>query len=157
MGSIDEEIMSVAGDIWLAVLGLPLSASAPGRDALSPDDTLTGSVAIDGAWHGTISLQCSGHFAKRAASLMFGMDAAEVGSAEVHDALGELANMVSGNVKALLPGPCRLSLPSVAPGPIELSLGDGDVERQIWFECDADPIIVRLVTVRFSLARAELR
>jgi chemotaxis protein CheX len=147
MSSMEEEIMSVAGDIWLTVLGLPLLESPPERGELLPEDTLTGSIAIDGGWHGTLLLHCSAHFAKRAASLMFGLDATEVGSAEVGDALGELANIISGNVKALLPGRCRLSLPTVARGPVEISVGAGDVERQVWFDCEADRIVVRLLTL----------
>jgi chemotaxis protein CheX len=146
MSSMEENISTVAGDVWLAVLGLPLLLSDAGRIDLAPEDTLTGRVEIEGAWHGAILLSCSGHFAKRAASLMFGLDATDVGSAEVQDALGELANMISGNVKALLPGPCRLSLPTVAPGLAEPLLREGDVERQLWFDCEADPIVVRVLT-----------
>ncbi|MCU0705946.1 MAG: chemotaxis protein CheX, partial [Fimbriiglobus sp.] len=46
----------------------------------------------------------------------FDTPSAEVTPAELADALGELANMVGGNLKALLPDGCRLSLPSVEPG-----------------------------------------
>ena len=34
----------------------------------------------------------------------------------MRDAVGELANMVGGNIKALMPGSCQLSLPTVAEG-----------------------------------------
>jgi hypothetical protein len=36
---------------------------------------------------------------------------------EIADALGELANVVGGNVKAVLPGPSTLGLPEVGAAP----------------------------------------
>ena len=36
---------------------------------------------------------------------------------DVDDALGELANVVGGNVKAVLPGPSVLGLPEVGTAP----------------------------------------
>ncbi|QCC78154.1 chemotaxis protein CheX [Nocardioides daphniae] len=49
---------------------------------------------------------------------MLGMDpdADEPSEADVVDAVGELVNMVGGNVKSLVPGPSQLSLPLVATG-----------------------------------------
>jgi chemotaxis protein CheX len=135
MAPSEDEITTVAGDIWLTVLGLGLMATGPNRGVPFPDDVLTSSVSIDGSWHGAVLLQCSKHFAKRAACLMFGLDA-----------LGELANMISGNVKALLPGPCRLSLPVVLEGSAEASSTGSVVERQLWFDCEADLIVLRVVS-----------
>jgi chemotaxis protein CheX len=146
MAPSDDEITTVAGDIWLTVLGLGLLATGPSQGEPLPDDVLTSSVTIDGSWRGAVLLQCSKHFAKRAACLMFGLDATDVGNSEVNDALGELANMISGNVKALLPGPCRLSLPLVAEGPAKLPSTDRVIERQLWFDCEADLIVLRVVS-----------
>jgi len=36
---------------------------------------------------------------------------------DISDGLGELANIVGGNLKLVLPGPCALSLPWVVLGP----------------------------------------
>ena len=47
---------------------------------------------------------------------MFGLEPAAAGLEEVRDALGELTNMLGGNLKALLPGPCFLGLPTVVSG-----------------------------------------
>jgi chemotaxis protein CheX len=146
MAPSEDEITTVAGDIWLTVLGLGLMATGPSPGGPLPDDVLTSSVSIDGSWHGAVLLQCSKHFAKRAACLMFGLDATDVGNSEVNDALGELANMISGNVKALLPGPCRLSLPVVLEGSAEASSTGSVVERQLWFDCEADLIVLRVVS-----------
>jgi hypothetical protein len=44
------------------------------------------------------------------------MPAERVSDADRADALGELAGMVAGNLKAVLPPPCYLSRPAVAAG-----------------------------------------
>ena len=40
-------------------------------------------------------------------------------TADIADALGELANIIGGNVKSLLPEPCALSLPHVLVGRVD--------------------------------------
>jgi chemotaxis protein CheX len=48
------------------------------------------------------------------AATMFDTQPEVVTDAEVVDALGELTNMIGGNIKSLLPAPSQLSLPMVA-------------------------------------------
>ena len=43
---------------------------------------------------------------------MFGIEIDETTPDQVNDALGELVNIVSGNIKSFLPEPSHLSLPS---------------------------------------------
>jgi chemotaxis protein CheX len=47
---------------------------------------------------------------------MFGVEIYETMPDQVSDALGELTNIISGNIKSLLPEPSSLSLPAVAEG-----------------------------------------
>ncbi|HVD28484.1 MAG TPA: chemotaxis protein CheX [Mycobacteriales bacterium] len=54
--------------------------------------------------------------ARTAASAMFDRPAEALTDDEVADALGELTNMIGGNLKSLLPGPSRLSMPAVTVG-----------------------------------------
>jgi chemotaxis protein CheX len=44
---------------------------------------------------------------------MLGIGAEDVAEADIADALGEMANVIGGGVKSLLPGECALSLPHV--------------------------------------------
>jgi chemotaxis protein CheX len=76
-------------------------------------------VAISGAWDGRVLLSFSPFAAKYAAAALLGIDAAteEVGDDEVVDAVGELANIIGGSVKALMPQPTALSLPAVSRTP----------------------------------------
>jgi chemotaxis protein CheX len=65
---------------------------------------------------------------------------------EVRDTVGELANMVAGSVKALLPQPTHISLPSVADGnDYDLTVRHGRVLLQCPFECEGERLIVSLI------------
>ena len=72
---------------------------------------LSASVQISGGWEGTVLVSCPEALAQRVAGVMF--DTPEASDDEIRDALGEVANMTAGNVKALVESYCRLSLPAV--------------------------------------------
>lgn len=75
------------------------------------------SVSITGSWHGHLVYASSTQAAKRAAAAFLAMEPEEVGQEDISDVLGELANIVGGNVKAMLPAGCFLSLPTVVMAP----------------------------------------
>ena len=50
------------------------------------------------------------------AGRMFSIAPEEVKEDDIRDALSELANIIAGNVKALLPAPSHLSLPTYLGG-----------------------------------------
>jgi hypothetical protein len=72
-------------------------------------------VRITGAWEGMVQLVCADVLARPAAAVLFGLEVQTATPDLVHDALGELTNITGGNLKALLPEPCYLSLPAVTP------------------------------------------
>lgn len=76
----------------------------------------TSSVTIGGAWNGAVLVELPEGVDKRLAAAMFMMSPDELGDDELVDAIGELANMVGGGVKGMLPEPSRLSLPTVVSG-----------------------------------------
>ncbi len=111
-----ETILQIAGDVWNLVLELSIE---PSDDVVIPAvkaGFVTGCVNISGAWEGTVVLDCAADMAKQAAAIMFEMELEEIGEEEINDAVGELANMLGGNIKSLLPEPCKLSLPVVVQG-----------------------------------------
>ena len=64
---------------------------------------------------------------------------------EIRDALGEVANMTAGNVKALVESYCRLSLPMVAEGSeLAISIPGSKVVAQANFDCGEDPLSVEV-------------
>jgi chemotaxis protein CheX len=109
-----EDMRRTVEALWALTLGRPVepceAAPAEGQPLL------TATVPIRGAWEGSVSLRCPPALARDLAASLFdqGEGGAAVGDAEVHDALGELANIIGGNLKGLLSGPCRLGLPTVS-------------------------------------------
>lgn len=146
MPLLDQQIIVLACDIWRTVLGLTIVPSPELVTVDAPALMLTGSVEIQGAWQGAVHVQCSPEFARRAASLMFGVTASEVGCSEARDSLGELTNMVSGNLKSLLPGPSSLSIPVIAERPVETIRPGAVLESQVCMTCDEHSIVVSVVS-----------
>ncbi len=101
------------------MLGLDLGEIAP-RDAVSdvtPSRCAIGaSVQFTGEWSGALVIGCDESIGNEAAAAMFGCEVDRVAADELADALGELANMIAGNVKPLLPATTALSLPTVVQG-----------------------------------------
>jgi chemotaxis protein CheX len=75
------------------------------------------SCSITGSWTGHVVFASSTAAARRAAAAFLAMEAEEVSQDDVSDVLGELANIVGGNVKAMLPTGALLSLPQVVMAP----------------------------------------
>jgi len=112
-----EQITEIAQEVWESFLGLTLLPHPLGSDA--PTITgrhMTGCVAVSGEWNGSVFLACDGELAAAAAEAMFAADPGSLSADEVSDALGELTNMVGGNIKSLLPAPSRLSVPTTSVG-----------------------------------------
>ena len=112
----DETVQSIAQEAWSALVGddeflVPL----PGE---LPDDPLSSWVEIVGPWTGTVVLTCDRSTAEELSRALLKEHAPPVLEHEdVVDALGELANVVGGNVKAVLPRPSGLGLPEVGTTP----------------------------------------
>ena len=114
---IDEEtVQSIAQEAWSALIGddeflVPLPGGLP-------DDAVSSWVEIVGPWTGAVVLTCGRSTAEELSRCLLAEHAPPVLDVEdIQDALGELANVVGGNVKAVLPGPSVLGLPEVGIAP----------------------------------------
>ncbi|MDZ4672900.1 MAG: chemotaxis protein CheX [Gemmatimonadota bacterium] len=144
MQFLEEEISQVASTVWESVLGIGLirRGDTPPR----PTRVVSGCVQFTGAWEGACVIECSAEFARRAAATMFGIEPSAATVSDTQDAIGELANMTGGNVKALLPEPCRLSLPTVAEGTdLSTRVPGGELVTTVAFDCEGGPLVVRLL------------
>jgi len=127
---MEQAIVRFAKDIWGSILGLEVTPT----DRFAPseiDKTLVGFIQITGDWEGTVSVHYPASLARSAAATMFDIDEKRATMEQIQDALGELTNMVGGNIKSLLPEHehCHLSLPAVVvtehqlhiPGAVEIA------------------------------------
>lgn len=118
--------------VWATVLGLEARESAAGDE---PTDFVT-SVRIEGAWRGSVTIHLSWDLARKAAATMLACNKHKASPADVADAVGELANMIAGNLKSILPGPSKLSLPLVRVGRVAPASGlCTPTKNRCWFEC----------------------
>lgn len=111
-----QTVRSIAQEAWSALIGhdevlVPLPGGLP-------DDAVSSRVEVVGPWTGAVVLTCGRTTAEELARCLLAEHAPPVLDAEdVGDGMGELANVVGGNVKAVLPGPAVLGLPEVGTAP----------------------------------------
>jgi chemotaxis protein CheX len=79
-------------------------------------ELITAAISLAGTWKGAVLVECGLNEAYLFTSRMIGVDPPTSLNDDVRDALGELANMVGGNLKSVLPGGVGLSLPTVVWG-----------------------------------------
>lgn len=119
-GAVDAEVLvEIAQAVWASFVDpeLPLVDLGPWTPEPDEAGVVVGSVSIDGPTPGVITVSLPAQVAAEAAARMFDTDVDALEPADVHDAAGEIANMIGGNVKAMLPGEHRLGLPSVTDVP----------------------------------------
>jgi len=111
-------LATIAGTVWDSVLGLVvlLRTGAENLDGHPSGPTMTASLLIVGGWSGAVAATCPTALAGECAGRMLGVDPAALSPQDVADAWGELVNMIAGNLKALVPPPSQVSLPSVVEG-----------------------------------------
>jgi chemotaxis protein CheX len=143
MVTISADIEGITRMIWATLFDLPLELG----DALEfvPKSSVTSCVQIDGGWDGALVVKCPLALAQTLTAQMFEVESTPDLN-DVRDALGELANMLGGNVKALLPAPSQISLPAVAVGSdYELSVVGTNEVASVSFNCDGQPLLVTLL------------
>ncbi len=72
-----------------------------------------GIVDISGNWNGFVNIYVPYPLAIELTEKMFFLEAGSSSKSEVEDSIGEIINMIGGNIKAILPEPNQLSTPSV--------------------------------------------
>jgi chemotaxis protein CheX len=111
------DLAEMADQVWVSYLdpeGIsPLVPHGDGKQVSEVHST----VSITGSWHGHLVFASSQNAARKAAAAFLAMEPDEVAQEDISDVLGELANIVGGNVKAMLPAGCFLSLPTVVLAP----------------------------------------
>ena len=116
MGSLDRaDVFQAVQSIFQSMLGLEVSEAH--HQEAGPDHgvRVTASVGLAGDWDGTVLIECSGKTACTLAGALLMAQLDEVDD-NVKDVLGELANMLAGNISRQLPGSSALSLPCVVEG-----------------------------------------
>jgi chemotaxis protein CheX len=107
--------------VFKTMLSMPLELEEPPNIAsVTTGKHIIGTVGFAGAAMGNVSLFASRDFAREITAAMLGMGLDEIGGdEEVHDVVGEVCNMVGGDLKSRLCDAgftCSLSIPSITYG-----------------------------------------
>lgn len=127
------DVVVIAQDVWASFLDLQLDPVPSDITARDGQLSMVGVVHVSEAWRGVVLLECSDAMARHVAATMFASEVSTLTDAEVVDALGELTNMIGGNIKSLLPAPSRLSLPAVGPGVWPTTVPDAAAVSRVMF------------------------
>ena len=142
MNSHKDLLVDVVKSVWSTSLGLTVES---GPDPLPTSDNVFGARIADlGATEDSLLLECSMPMAEAAAARMFQLGLEDLEEADLLDAVGELANILAGNVRDLFPEWTRLGTPQVLRGVeleacLESSSSDG-----LHFQCEGMPFRVFL-------------
>lgn len=137
-------IEEIVAEIWESMLGLTIE---PAEAVSDGGRELRAAVQITGGWEGAFIIECPEASARAFTAAMLGEDDPDgLDQAEVHDVMGELANMAGGNLKAIVAADSRLSLPTVTAGrDLDLNvLGASELVRSR-FAADGSPFTVVVV------------
>ena len=113
------DVHAIVEQVWSSFLGdeEPLLPAYDVDAAFPAEDAWSSAVSIHGGWTGTVTIELSKVLAFSLTRVMMAMEESEpLDDGEVADAVGELVNMIGGNIKSLMPGPSALTLPVVAAG-----------------------------------------
>lgn len=113
-------IHSMTG-VFETMLSMKIEAEdPPQRESVTTGNHIVGTVGFAGKAMGNVSVFVSRDFGRQIAAAMLGMSVEEIGSDdEVHDVIGEVCNMVGGDLKSRLCDAgltCSLSIPSITSG-----------------------------------------
>ncbi|WP_299953487.1 chemotaxis protein CheX [uncultured Modestobacter sp.] len=116
-------VQSICDEVWPSLVGdgeafVPVPVPPPA-------ELVSAWVDIIGPWTGSVVVTCAPATAEALTeSVLMTRPPTVVDDEDVADALGELANVLGGNVKSVLPGESRLGLPQIGPAPARGRLDD---------------------------------
>jgi chemotaxis protein CheX len=110
----EEETAQIVVDVFSSMLRMDVERLYRFEPPHSP--FITATVHFVGSWKGALRIECTHEQTFEYTKRLLGIDLPATINEDVCDAYGELANMIGGNLKALLPPVVQLSMPSVVRG-----------------------------------------
>ncbi len=133
--SLKEALLDSAREVFETMVFMALEDSSDDSASLG-ETSLAGTITFKGSLEGCLGVCCDNSCARTIAANMLGMMSSdEVSENDISDAMGEIANMVMGAVKARIQndvGSIEVSIPSVVQGrELKNSLGEGSGKVKI--------------------------
>ncbi|MEV6931079.1 chemotaxis protein CheX [Dactylosporangium sp. NPDC051485] len=144
-GLVDQDLIEIVNEVWDAYLQQPEATAVEDPQAPHPR-AITAAVSITGAWEGHVRVLVPPAAAGDITAIMLAMQAGEITDRDVTDAMGELINVVGGNIKNRGAQPAKLGLPVVASGKM-LFPATRETHRLAVSWQDDDPILFSVLHV----------
>ncbi|MDH5803927.1 MAG: chemotaxis protein CheX [Gemmatimonadota bacterium] len=125
-----QAINHMINGIFETSLGWTGEGSSMEETTFDPSYHVAAEVDVFGAWKGKVIVSCEKEVARKTAAQMFRIGAESLPLEAVHDAIGELSNMIGGNLTTFLPEVCNLSTPKVTTGE-----GRFNTTQPVWRQC----------------------
>ncbi len=113
-----EKIIESAKEIFATMIMMEVSVTDEVAGSQTLEDSISGIIGLAGTYKGVLAIHLPNVVAMAITSSFLGMEVDTIDE-DVEDAVGELANMLGGNVKTILSEKGRdidLSLPSTISG-----------------------------------------
>jgi len=138
----EQQLQQITIDVCESMLGLTLS---PIDSEIDTAQQLVASVEIRGERNAAVQVFAHEHLMAAIAEAMFCSDRGSLSEAEIHDAFGEIANMIGGNVKGAFgcEGDLSLTLPTIGEAHDWLDQLP-HVGLRTTFECCGHPLTIVL-------------
>lgn len=141
------ELVQIVQSVFETMLRLEVSES--GLPWFPQGDRLTAAVHLAGDWNGAVLLEVDRALARRLAARFLPANPQAILDDVVRDVLGEMANMIGGNLKCVLTSGICLSMPSVVDGSdYSMRVCGAQVRERLSFECAEGPFWVTILTTR---------
>lgn len=133
--------------VFETMLNLKATVTPSPPDLWNGETHVAGSVGFIGRLSGVVYLYTSASFARRLTRVLLGLGENEVdGNEMVNDAVGELANMIVGQIKSQLSDrgmPCVLTIPSIVRGShFVIEAVSSTTRRLVAFRCADQSFLV---------------
>jgi hypothetical protein len=138
-----DSIAGLVTSVFDTLLKLPVRERPEPPQGL--ESSFSGAIYYAGSWQGAFLLECSQEQAFDWAGRLMSLQP-PISLADAKDSLGELTNVMAGNLKAVLPPAVALSLPSVVQGnDYSLSIPGHPLSEVLYLEDELGPFRITLL------------
>ena len=147
MEILPDELAQIVEPVFATMLGLEVGKY--GTPWFPNGERLTAAVHMAGDWNGAVLLECDRRQACQFAGRFLAMDPPDSVDDVVRDVLGELVNMIGGNMKCVLARGIQLSMPSVVDGSDYcMRICGTKVRERLACQCSEGPFWVTVLATR---------
>ena len=147
IGILPSELAQIVQSVFETMLSLEVRECA--EPWFPSGDRLTSVLHLAGDWSGAVLLECDRSQACRFTGRFLSNDPPDAVDDVVRDVLGELANMIGGNLKCVLGRGIQLSMPSVVDGSnYTVRVCGAEVRELLPFQCADGFFWITVLTTR---------